>query len=203
MTDTRLRLDAGAPFASEPEFSPDPKICTYLGWEATSPSSEHTANAKHFIGGNSSCCMHLCQHYQLYKSKCENADILINHWAIPRDIWKVMKEEKTAKKQGQCTKKQQQQLLCFETITGPHKFTRSAVLNAVTKLIVINNEVSHYQFVTYANSKLICSCLCWLIIPHSETPWSRWGWNRWIWTFPAPMMLKYTSITNLSNIWSH
>jgi hypothetical protein len=76
----------------------------------------------------------LGQHYQLYKSKCEEADIPINHWAIPCDIWKVMEEENAAEKQGRRTKKQQQQLLCFETITGPCEFTRSAVLNAVTKL---------------------------------------------------------------------
>jgi hypothetical protein len=125
------------------------------------------------VGGNSSCRMHLRQHYQLYKSKCEEADIPINHWAIPRDIWKVMEEEKAAEKQGQRTKKQQQQLLCFETLTGPREFTRSAVLNAVTKLIATNNEVSHYRFVTYDDSKLTCSRSRWLITPHSEIPWSR------------------------------
>jgi hypothetical protein len=68
----------------------------------------------------------------------------MNHWAIPRDIWKVMEEEKVAEKQGRQTKKQQQQLLGFETITGPREFTWGAVLNAVTKLITTNNQVSHY-----------------------------------------------------------
>jgi hypothetical protein len=75
----------------------------------------------------------------------------MNHWAIPWDIWKVMEEEKVAEKQGRRTKKQQQQLLGFETITGPREFTRGlrlrlrgAVLNAVTKLIATNNQVSHY-----------------------------------------------------------
>lgn len=95
-------------------------------------------------GGNSSCRMHVRQHYQLYKSRCEKADIPINHWAIPRDVWKVMEEEKVAEKQGRRTKKQQQQLISFETITGPREFTRGGVLNAVTKLIATNNEVSHY-----------------------------------------------------------
>jgi hypothetical protein len=36
----------------------------------------------------------------------------------------VMEEEKVAKKQGRRTKKQQQQLISFETITGPREFTR-------------------------------------------------------------------------------
>ena len=68
----------------------------------------------------------------------------MNHWAIPRDIWKVMEEEKIAEKQGRRMKKQQQQLLGFETITGPQEFTQGAVLNAVTKLIATKNQVSHY-----------------------------------------------------------
>jgi hypothetical protein len=94
-------------------------------------------------GGNSSCRAHIRQHYNLYKQKCEKENIPLNHWAIPRDIWKVMEEEKEAKKQGRLTKKQQQQQLDFKTVTGPREFTRAAVLHAVTKLIATNNEVSH------------------------------------------------------------
>ena len=67
----------------------------------------------------------------------------MNHWAIPHDIWKDMEEDKEAKEQGWLTKKQQQQQLDFKTVTGPHKFTREAVLHAVTKLITTNNQVSH------------------------------------------------------------
>jgi hypothetical protein len=92
-------------------------------------------------GGNSSCRAHIRQHYELYKQKCEEGNILINHWAIPHDIWKVMEEEKEAEKQGRLTKKQQQQTLDFKTVTGPREFTRAA-LHAVTKLIATNNQVS-------------------------------------------------------------
>ena len=67
----------------------------------------------------------------------------MNHWAIPRDIWKEMEEDKEAKEQGRLTKKQQQQQLDFKTVTGPCEFTREAVLHAVTKLIATNNQVSH------------------------------------------------------------
>ena len=63
----------------------------------------------------------------------------MSHWAIPCDIWKTMEEEKEAKQRGQLTKKQQQQLLDFKTVTGPHKFTREVALHAVTKLIATNN----------------------------------------------------------------
>lgn len=67
----------------------------------------------------------------------------MNHWAIPRDIWKVMEEEKAAIASGRLTKKQLQQQLDFKTVTGPHEFTRAEVLHAVTKLIATNNQVGH------------------------------------------------------------
>ncbi|KAF8190134.1 hypothetical protein BJ912DRAFT_1022250 [Pholiota molesta] len=51
-------------------------------------------------GGNSSCRLHIRQHYDIYSEKCEQAGIPINHWAIPREIWKVMEEEREAEKQG-------------------------------------------------------------------------------------------------------
>lgn len=94
-------------------------------------------------GGNSSCRTHIRQHYDIYKKKCEQANIPINHWAIPRDIWKTMEEEKEAKEQGRLTKKQQQQQLDFKSVTGPREFTRAGTLHAVTKLIATNNQVNH------------------------------------------------------------
>jgi hypothetical protein len=53
-----------------------------------------------------------------------------------------MEEEKEAIEKGRLTKKQQQQQLEFQTVTGPREFTREAALHAVTKLIATNNEVS-------------------------------------------------------------
>ena len=76
----------------------------------------------------------------------------MNHWEILHDIWKVMEVEKAAEKQGRQTMKQQQQLLGFENITGPQEFTCEGVLNAVTKLIATNNQVSQYQLITYSSS---------------------------------------------------
>ena len=67
----------------------------------------------------------------------------MSHWAIPRNIWNVMEEEKEAEKQGRPTKKQQQQTLAFEKVTGPREFTRAGILHSVTKLIATNNQVSH------------------------------------------------------------
>jgi hypothetical protein len=92
-------------------------------------------------GGDSSCRLHLRQHYDLYKEKCEKGTIPVNHWAIPREIWKEMEEEKEAKKRGLLTKRQQQQQLVFEKVTGPRDFTRAGVLHAVAILIATNNQV--------------------------------------------------------------
>jgi DNA-binding LacI/PurR family transcriptional regulator len=101
----------------------------------------HGKQKAFFKGGNSSCRLHIRQHYVIYKEKCEKAGIPINHWAVPRAIWKEMQDEKEAEKR--LTKKQEQQQLSFKTVTGPREFTRAGVLHSVTELIATNNQVSH------------------------------------------------------------
>ncbi|KIJ93263.1 hypothetical protein K443DRAFT_112306 [Laccaria amethystina LaAM-08-1] len=91
-------------------------------------------------GGNSSCRFHIRQHYKVYNEKCKSADIPVNHWAIPRPIWRVMEEEKDVATRGRMTKKQGQQLLDFKTAVGPREFTRSGILQAVATLIATNNQ---------------------------------------------------------------
>ena len=93
-------------------------------------------------GGNSSCHLHIRQHYNLYKERCEKADIPTSHWAIPRDIWRIMEEEKEVEEQGLISNKGKQQLLDFKTVTVLHEFTRANVLQAVANLIATNNQVS-------------------------------------------------------------
>ena len=63
----------------------------------------------------------------------------MNHWAIPRPIWKAMEELKALEKGGRLPTQQQLQ---FQSVTVPGEFTRAAVLHAVTKLIATNNQVS-------------------------------------------------------------
>ena len=119
----------------------------YITYEGTRDDEEfikiHGKRKAFHKGGNSSCRLHIRQHYQLYKERCEKEKIPINHWAIPRPIWKEMEEEKEAAARGRLTKKQQQQQLDFQTVIGPHEFTRAGTLRAVTKLIATNNQVSH------------------------------------------------------------
>lgn len=94
-------------------------------------------------GGNSSCRLHIRQHYVLYKEKCLQADVPVNHWCIPRSIWKEMEEAKEAEKRGRMTNKQSQQILAFQTVTGPREFTREGILHSITKLIATDDQVSY------------------------------------------------------------
>ncbi|KAH9953323.1 hypothetical protein BGW80DRAFT_1439430 [Lactifluus volemus] len=73
--------------------------CTICKEDANFIRSNGKRKAFH-KGGNSSCRAHVRRHYSLYKDRCEKAKIPINHWAIPREIWKVMEEEKEASKRG-------------------------------------------------------------------------------------------------------
>lgn len=94
-------------------------------------------------GGNSSCRAHLRQHYDLYKEKCEKANVPVNHWAIPRETWKAMEAEKEDEKRGRLSKKGTQQELSFQVVNGAYtEFTRAGTLHAVTKLTAVNNQVS-------------------------------------------------------------
>lgn len=138
------RLAGGALFASESSYnkSPDNEYSMLARADKSYIKAYGKRKAFH-KGGNSSCRTHIRQHYGLYVEKCEEANIPMHHWATPRDIWRVMEEEKEAEKQGRLMKKQQQQQLSFQTVTGPREFTRAGVLHAVTKLIATNNQVSH------------------------------------------------------------
>lgn len=46
----------------------------------------HGKRKTFFKGGNSTCRLHICQHYKLYKERCEKEKIPLHHWAIPRPI---------------------------------------------------------------------------------------------------------------------
>lgn len=121
---------------------PYTKICTYQILRIDKRFIKlHGKRKAFFKGGNSTCRLHICQHYELYKERCEEKNIPIHHWAIPRTIWKEQEEEKAAEERGQLTKKQQQQKLDFKTVTGPCEFTRENTLHAVTTLIATNYQV--------------------------------------------------------------
>ena len=116
-----------------------------------------------FKGGNSSCRFHIRGHYEIYKERCEKAAIPINHWAIPRPIWKAMEEEKKEEKRGQMSNKERQQQLAFKTMTGPREFTREGVLDAVVKLIATNNLVNFFAWLRRRlsyHTPFLANCAC-------------------------------------------
>ena len=101
----------------------------------------HGKRKAFFKGGNSTCRLHICQHYELYEKKCKKENIPVHHWAIPQAIWKEKEEEKQAVAEGRLTKKQKQLKLDFPAMTGPLEFTREGILHAVTVLIATNYQV--------------------------------------------------------------
>ena len=76
------------------------------------------------VGRNLSCRQHLCQHWLLYKKTCEDKNIPINHWAIPRDLWRELEAAKVAEKEDIVSRNKGEQLkLGFEKVIGPQEFT--------------------------------------------------------------------------------
>lgn len=93
-----------------------------------------------FLGGNSSCRTHIRSHYKEYEKRCNEANIELNHHAIPRPIWKKMKEKKNAKGKIQGT---------LDDMLQPQKpkeFRRENVLDAVAKLVACGDEVRAHEF---------------------------------------------------------
>lgn len=88
-----------------------------------------------FTGGNSTCRVHICSHYNEYKERCKEDDIPENHHAIPREI---LKENEEAKSKG----KQQVKIdKILDKATVPREFTREGVLHAVAQFVACDDQV--------------------------------------------------------------
>jgi hypothetical protein len=94
--------------------------------------------------GNSSCRLHIHQHYKVYKERCEKADIPISHWAIPWYIWRIMEEVKEMEPGGMRSNEQQgvTAAVGLQESDWPCEFMRANILQAVANLIATNNQVS-------------------------------------------------------------
>jgi hypothetical protein len=89
-------------------------------------------------GSNSSCLQHICQHYEVYRQWCKEANIPDHHWAIPQIIWKKMEEERTGKdvtKQGTLDEFMGKEV-------GPVVYTCEITLHAVTQFVAVDDQVS-------------------------------------------------------------
>jgi hypothetical protein len=90
------------------------------------------------IGGNSSCRVHIRQHYQLYQERCKEENLPEHHWAIPRPIWNA---RKASQKQGKGTTRQATLDLMVTTFVEPQAFTRENLLHAITQFVTVDDQV--------------------------------------------------------------
>jgi hypothetical protein len=88
-------------------------------------------------GGNSSCRVHIRQHYELYQKQCKEANIPENHWAIPHMTWKQMKEEQNGKN---ISKQRTLDPLRMKS-AGPEVFNRDNLLHVVTQFVAVDDQV--------------------------------------------------------------
>jgi hypothetical protein len=87
-------------------------------------------------GGTSFCHQHARRHWPIYKKRCEDAEIPVHHWAIPRDIWNKMERQKNSQGKPQATLDH-----VFEKLPGPREFTRDGILHAVAQLVACDDQV--------------------------------------------------------------
>lgn len=89
-----------------------------------------------FTGSNSTCRQHIRQHFEVYKQRCEAEGIQMSQRAIPPPILKEMAAAKSPKKQSTLNKH------LMSGVVRPSEFNRDAVLDAVVKFIVCDDQVS-------------------------------------------------------------
>ena len=89
-----------------------------------------------FTGSNSTCRQHIRQHFDVYKQRCETENIPMNQRAIPAPIWKEMMAGKSPKKQTSLDEH------ISKLGVRPIEFNREAVLEAVAKFVVCDDQVS-------------------------------------------------------------
>lgn len=90
------------------------------------------------VGGNSSCRHHIRQHYEIYRARCQSANIKMSDRAIPLAILKARKEKEEGKA-GKQTKLDDN----FTKMPSAHlkEFTREGVVDAVARFIVLDDQV--------------------------------------------------------------
>ena len=93
-----------------------------------------------FTGSNSSCRQHIRQHYDLYKKRCEDEKIPLNHRAIPPPILKSIKT-------GKDPKILEQKKLDGVVVKREHvkEFSRDRILDAVAKFVACDDQVGDHN----------------------------------------------------------
>ena len=148
------------------------------------------------IGGNSSCCAHIWQHYELYKKRCKDGNIPENHHTMPRVLWKELQEKKKGMHQGKLS-------VVFETVKSSVDFTWEGVLHAVARFVTCDNQVSKMR------GRLRNWYSHWFSARHWQPQTmrrfgivlSRWGRRQRHWTCRVHMTWPNTSTMSVSHGW--
>jgi hypothetical protein len=83
-------------------------------------------------GGNSTLCQHCRQHYEIYKLKCEDANIPLNHHTVPPKVAQMERRREGT-----------QTMLDDKLVNwGTDTFTRDGLLQAVAQFVACDNQVS-------------------------------------------------------------
>ena len=132
----------GASFASEYDADLSRRFVIYP-FCREDPKIEKAGMRKAFhLGSNSSCRQHIRQHYDIYKARCEGQNIPVQPQVIPQPIWKAMNAEKE--------KGKQQATLDESFAKMPallrKEFSKQAAVDAVMRLIVLDDQVSTFTF---------------------------------------------------------
>ena len=89
-----------------------------------------------FTGGNSSCRAHIRQHYEIYKVRCKDGNIPVNHHAIPRNIFRQMKEDKKRKGGTQATLDRM-----LEKTAEVKTYSREGATHAIAQFVACDDQV--------------------------------------------------------------
>jgi hypothetical protein len=99
------------------------------------PGAQENEKKAFFVGGNSSCRVHIRQHYDIYRNRCKEGNIPENHHAIPRQIFLKMKVDKKGTA-AQST---------LDGVLGKPAYmklyTREGAMHAIAQLVACDDQV--------------------------------------------------------------
>lgn len=80
-------------------------------------------------GGNSTLRQHCRKHYEIYKEKCEEANVPVNHHAIPPKLLRALAGDKSQTKLDKMVFKR------------PETFTREGLLHTIAQFVACDDQV--------------------------------------------------------------
>jgi len=135
-------------------------------------------------GSNLSCWVHICQHYELYKARCEEEGLPEHHWAIPCSIWNARQEPQI---HGKGAKQGTLDLMVMKVV-GPQVFMHKNLIHAATQFITVDDQVRLTIEAMPIMSQSSISHLQLLAKQYFRTVWLQCSQSQYHLTYRAPMM---------------